>query len=196
MKSLYNVLQESIFDDEEKILGKIEFKSIIDNIINSNSPKEYDSNILVLKDHLDKIGPCCTPGKKPRFLQNKYSYIILGGINIIDDPYHSPRLTKFSKSIPHPFIIITKPNAALPYEICAYHNHTFWSDMIHVKNSEFKDVKKCIAELMYDAEYYRYKPDDIYVYKVNNSNMERIYDYIDQMVAGKSYGFRRGFKKN
>ena len=120
MKSLYSCIKESIFDDEEEILDKVEFKTIIDNIINSKSFKEYDNNILVLKDHLDKIGPCYTPGKKPRFLQNKYSYIIIGGISIIDNPYHHPWRTKFSQSIPHPFVIITNPNATNPYEICAY----------------------------------------------------------------------------
>jgi hypothetical protein len=195
MKSLYNVLQESIFDDNDEILDKIEFKSIIDNIINSNSPKEYDSNILVLKDHLDKIGSCCVPGKKPRFLQNKYSYIIIGGTSIIDNPYHHPWRTKFSKSIPHPFVIITKPNM-VPYEIYAFHNHDFWSDIIRAKQCEFKDVKKCIATQLYDAEYYRYKSDDIYVYKVDNSNMEGIYDYMDQIVVDKWHGIQKGFKKN
>ena len=70
-------------------------------------------------------------------------------------------------------------------------NQEHWSDMIRISRCEFKDVKKCIDAQMYDAEYYRYKSDDIYVYKVDNSDMKRMFDYMDQIVIDKWRGIQR-----
>ena len=85
MKSLKEYIIESIFDDEDDIMGDVETaawsKTFIDNILNSKSFKEYDKNIEAFKDILDDVAKVkYNPGQKARFKKG-HKYVL---INIVE----------------------------------------------------------------------------------------------------------------
>lgn len=81
MKSLYNVLQESIFDDEEIVINNAENKiydNLLDDILYSKSFKEYEDRISELKDLLkDNAVLVSDDNKKSIRFKNKGIYLII-----------------------------------------------------------------------------------------------------------------------
>ena len=158
MKSLYNVLQESIFDDEEEILDKVEYKYLIDNIVNSKSFKEYESQISELNDLLkDNAELIADNNKKNITFKRDGIYLIL---------LHKTKDFKDSYSR----VYIGNANNDTTYVITASEykdiRHNRIVNSIGNKNIKFyyKDVCQITNFWLRNA--------DVYVYKIDGTKLE------------------------
>ena len=169
MKSLYNVLQESIFDDEEEILDKVESnvysKMLIDNILNAKSFEDYEHNITVLQSALDdELKLYCGPDKKPRF-KSGGTYI---AINPVD--------TKFRHKGPqgkiyHSNIWMGAVGSSVHYIIEAVENVFGRHDCIETGKSHY-DLKSI----------YRFRPNhDGYIYRIDGTKFEGLITYMQNL---------------
>lgn len=169
MKSLYNVLQESIFDDEEEILDKVESnvysKQLIENIIMAKSFKDYEYHITVLKAALDdELQLYCGPEKKPRF-KSKGIYI---AINPVDTKYiYKDKNGK----IWHSSIWIGTAGSSMHYVIDAVENVFGRHDCIETGVSYYNLKVK-----------YSNRPDhDSYIYKIDGTKFEGLITYMQNL---------------
>ena len=169
MKSLYNVLQESIFDDEEEILDKVESnvysKMLIENIITAKSFEDYEHNITVLQAALDdELKLYCGPDKKPRFKS--------GGIYIAINPVDTKLIYRNKNGIiRHSSIWIGAVESSVHYIIDAVENEVVRHDCIETGKSHY-DLKSI----------YRFRPDHGgYIYRIDGTKFEGLITYMQNL---------------
>jgi hypothetical protein len=198
MKSLHEYIQESIFDIEksssknvDKVLIIKAFNNIFNDILNSNSFKEYNKNVLNLKDLLDNIGSRCQSfpdayTSKPRFKKDK-SYIIIGNLDQSNlDKGLSYKLIDGSESdTKYSWILIGSSdwNHKYPISIAAYSNDedTRNSNMIHasVLGGYAHDLKRHIQHSAV-----KYDDMNVFVYELEQGN--QIYKAVESMIGDGS----------
>lgn len=175
MKSLYNVLRESIFDDEEVIskeTDKVLKVNILDKILHADSFKEYEHQITVLKKMLDdNLKLYCGPDKKPRFKS--------GGIYIAINPVDTNLIYRNRNGkIPHSSIWIGAAGSPVHYVIDAVENVFGRHDSVETRVSHYNLKVK-----------YSNRPDhDSYIYKIDGTGFEGLLTY---MQGVKPYTMHR-----
>lgn len=197
MKSLHEYIQESIFDGGKKILDKVEsivktFNNIFNDILNSDSFKEYNENVLNLKDLLDNMGSRCQSfpdayTSKPRFKKDK-SYIIIGNLDPSNlDKGSSYKLIDGSESdTKYSWILIGSSNGnhKFPISIAAYSNDedTRNSNMIHasILAGNAYDLKRHIQHSAF-----KYDGMNVFVYELEQGN--QIYKAVESMIGNGSH---------
>jgi hypothetical protein len=169
MKSLYNVLQESIFDDEEEILDKVESnvysKQLIENIIMAKSFKDYEYHITVLKAALDdELQLYCGPDKKPRFKS--------GGTYIAINPVDTNLIYRNRNGeIHHSNIWIGTAGSPIHYIIDAVENVFGRHDCVETGVSHYNLKVK-----------YANRPShDSYIYKIDGTKFEGLITYMQSL---------------
>ena len=196
MKSLHEYIQESIFDDEntisknaDEVLNVKAFNNIFNDILNSDSFKGYNKNVLNLKDLLDNIGSRCQSfpdayTSKPRFKKDK-SYIIIGNLDPSNlDKGSSYELIDGSKSdTKYSWILIGSSNwnHKFPISIEAYSNEEdkAYSNMINasVLGGNAHDLKRHIQHRAF-----KYDNMNVFVYELEQGN--QIYEEVKSMIGG------------
>lgn len=168
MKSLYNVLRESIFDDEEVIskeTDKVLKVNILDKILRADSFKEYEHQITVLKKMLDdNLKLYCGPNKKPRFKS--------GGIYIAINLVDTNLIYKNRNGIiRHSSIWIGAVGSSVHYIIEAVENEVVRHDCIETGKSYY-DL----------TSIYRFRPDhDGYIYRIDGTDFEGLLTYMQDL---------------
>lgn len=169
MKSLYNVLQESIFDDEEEILDKVESnvysKQLIENIIMAKSFEDYEHNITVLQSALDnELKLYCGSDKKPRFKS--------GGTYIAINPVDTKLIYRNKNGIiRHSSIWIGTVGSSVHYIIEAVENVFGRHDCIETGKSHY-DLKSI----------YRFRSNhDGYIYRIDGTKFEGLITYMQNL---------------
>lgn len=179
MKSLYDILQESLLDDEEVIINDIDNKIygevLLKNIIEAKSFKDYEHQIAALKDILDnELKLYCGPDKKPRFKSGgTYIAINMVDVNLI---YRNR-----NGEIPHSRILIGVAGSPIHYEIAATENVYGRHDCIETGVSSY-DIK-----LRYSKQQIAQNSNS-YIYRIDNTNFE---DMIAYMSHKKPYVINR-----
>lgn len=199
MKSLHEYIQESIFDDEnvtsknaDAVLFVKAFNNIFNDILNSDSFKGYNKNVLNLKDLLDNIGARCQSfpdayTSKPRFKKDK-SYIIIGNLDPSNlDKGSSYELIDGSKSdTKYSWILIGSSNwkHKFPISIAAYSNDedTRNSNMIcaYVLGGNAYDLKRHIQHSAV-----KYDNMNVFVYELEQG--DQVYKAVESMIGNGSH---------
>lgn len=167
MKSLYKVLQESIFDDGEEILDKVESnvysKMLLDNILNAKSFKEYEQNILELQNSLDeKLGTAYKPNQKPRFKKDGIYMLI------VPKDYRIMYKTK-DGPIDHSHIHIGKIGEGITFTIDAVERTSYRRDCIE-NGKSYYELKTYLQKVL--------AKDNVYIYKIDGTDYEGMLDYM------------------
>jgi hypothetical protein len=177
MKSLYNVLQESIFDDEDMIMNNTENKiydNLLNDIINSKSFKEYEDQISELNDLLKDNAKLVSKGDKrvTRFNKDSIYLILLHKTGDFTSEHSNVYIGNASDNTTQ--VIIAYEQAATP------HNNR----IVNVKGS--KNIKFFYKNL-YDAVNSWMTSANLYVYKIDGTKFEGLLKYMNDLGAHTRY---------
>ena len=198
-KTLQHYLQESLLDDEDVLYKEVYDNTIIDevfnDILNSNSYKEYDENVLHLKTVLDDLDDTNCKyyanayTSNPRFKKDK-SYIIIGNLD-----QSNP-----GKGVSHLLIDGTKSDTLYAWVLIGSKewNHRF-PISISAFSSDGEDAPYTnqihalhlggpAYNLKREIQRKGFKYDDMGVYVYELSDGDQIYERVKTLIRGNNLG--------
>lgn len=168
MRSLYNVLQESIFDDEEIVMNNTENKiygNLLNDIINSKSFNEYEGRISEFNELLKNNAELVSKGDKrvTQFKKDSIYLILLHKTGNFRSEHSHIYMGNADDNITH---MITA------YEMAA----TRYNRIVNVIGN--KSIKFYYKNL-YDAVNSWMTLANLYVYKIDGTKFEGLLKYMN-----------------
>jgi hypothetical protein len=187
MKSLQTYISESLLDDEDEIMAKVEStvecKLLIDSILNSDNFDEYESQISLLREKMDKeVGAKWKPGQKTRFV--KGLYLVIGDAL---RPNNKQVVYKYSKvkDIRHPYVLIMYCSGMSTdgYIISARDNDL--SKQSITLEYSWGTTKGVVGQRSIHRESWNTE-NDMYVYKLSNTKFQDLFQQLDKTYNKKT----------